>query len=158
MSELEVPKRSTKPPARDDGVRLDVVKKLENRNRADASRRERALAVGTHVAVDHLTALVRRHRDAAVYVRDDEVAFLVLATHFRGVELSYRLLVEDVRVRYAVDALDAGETRVVAVFVDICWIEGERRLLVFLGKGPGEHDAEFRGMLGTADRSDRVVV
>ena len=73
-------------------------------------------------------------------------------------ELGHRLLVEDMRVRDAVDALDAGEPRVVAVFVDICWIEGERRLLVFLGKGPGEHDAEFRGMLGAADSRDGVVV
>ena len=141
-----------------DGVRLDVVEQLEDWHRTDARRRKRALAVCAHIAVDHLSSLVRRHRDAAVYVRDDEVAFLVLATHFRGVELSYRLLVEDVRVRDAVDTLDAGKPRQVAVFVDVRGIEGERRLRVFLRKNPGEHDAELRRMLGTADRRNSVVV
>ena len=141
-----------------DGMRLDVVEELQDRHRADARRSERALSVRAHVAVHHPPAFVGGHGDASVYVRDDEVAVLVLPAHLRRMELRHGLLVEDVRMGDAVYALDAGEARVVAVFVDVRRIQRVRRLRVFLRELPREHHAELRRMLRAAYRRDRVVV
>ena len=153
VSELDVPKRSTNP----HGVRFDVVEELQHRHGADARRGERAFAVRAHVAVDHASVVVRRDGYAAVDVRDDEVAVLVFATEFGGVELGDGLLVQDVRVRDAVDALDAGEASELAVFVDVRGVEGERGTRVRLREAPREHDAEAGRMLRTADSGDGVV-
>ena len=68
------------------------------------------------------------------------------------------LLVEDVRMRDAVDALDAGQAREFAVLVHVRRIERVGGLVERLGELPGEHHAELRGMDRPADARHRVVV
>ena len=100
---------------------------------------------------------MRGDGDVAVDVRDDEVAVLVPAPQLRRVELGDGLLVEDVRVRDAVDAADAGEAGVVAVLVHVRRVDGECRLREILGELPRQHHPELGRVLRAADAGDGVV-
>ena len=137
---------------------VDVVEQRQHGNAPYARRGEGALAIGPHVAIDHAAAAVGADGDAAVDVRDDEVAVLIAAAQLLGVEGGDGLLVEDVRVRDAIDAAYAGEARLVLVFIDVGRVEGVCLAVEFLSQRPCEHDAKLGGMLATADRRHGVVV
>ena len=140
------------------GMRLKVVEHRQDRQRSDAGGGVRAVPVRAHVAVHRPAVFVGGHRDAAVDVRDDEVAVLVPAADLLGVELGHGLLVQAVRVRKAVHPLDAREPRVVVELVHGRGIEREGGLPELLRELPREHHPELGGVLRTVKALDGVVI
>ena len=132
-------------------VRFQVVQDRKHRDAADPGGRERAFPVGAHVAVDHAAAFVCADRNAAVNVRDDEIAVFIAPAHGTRVEFRNGFLVQHMGVRDAVNAADPGQPCIVTVFVHVGRVQRVSVLLKSQGELPGEHDAELGRMFAAAD-------
>ena len=95
--------------------------------------------------------------DATIDVSDDEIAVGVAFAELGGMRGGDGLLVEDMRMRGAIDAFDASQARVVAVFIDIGGVEGLGGASELLGEFPGQHNAKLGGVLTATDGLDGIV-
>ena len=97
------------------------------------------------------------HCNSAVNVCNNKIAIFILLSKLTRMVSSHRFLVQHVRVGNTINTLDSRESRIVAILIDICGIECESFLPVFLCKCPGDHDTQLSRMLGSADSRHRIV-
>ena len=133
-----------------DGVGLKIVEQFNHRNAAQSGRGERSVAAGAFGSVNHSAVGVDADGDPAVDMADDEAALLIVFAEFCGMQTRHGFLVERMGLRATVDAGDAGDAGEVAKFVHVGWIHGVCRFLDALAEFPGDHNAEFCGVIAAA--------
>ena len=95
---------------------------------------------------------------AAVNVAHDEIAVLIGSAHRFCVSSGHCLRIKHMGMSRPVEPPDAGQPRVVAVFIHVGGIQRISGLMIVQGKFPGQHHAQLRRVLTAAHSRFRVVV
>ena len=135
---------------------LEILTDLQQRYTSESGRRKGSVSPRALGAVYHASLFMCRDRDAAVDMRYDEAAVLVLPAQLFGMYLRDSLLIEHMGLRSPVYSSDARGSCLVAQLVHIGGIERIHLSAVLPAQLIGEHDAELGRMIAPAYTGGRI--
>ena len=135
---------------------LEILTDLQQRYTSESGRRKGSVSSRALGAVYHASLFMCRDRDAAVDMRYDEAAVLVLPAQLFGMYLRDSLLIEHMGLRSPVYSPDARGSCLVAQLVHIGRIERIHLSAVLPAQLIGEHDTELGRMIASAYTGGRI--